>query len=129
MDSSNAIDENILLFFNKRPGALPIYERLLKMLTEQAGPFEVQVKATQISFFRRRMFACVSFNRVRPGIKGDFLTVTFGLGQRLSSPRLTATEPYPGRWTHHAVITGPGGIDGELLDWLVQAVEFAEGKR
>ncbi len=128
MHFSDVIDEKILLFFEKKPGALPIYEALMEELEKACGSFQVQVKATQISFFRRRMFACASFNRVRPGIKGDFLTVTFGLGYQAHSPRLIVTEPYPGRWTHHAVLAGPEEIDPELLGWLREAYDFAAVK-
>ena len=59
-----------------------------------------------------------------------YLTVTFGLGYPLESPRAAAkTEPYPGRWTHHVVVGSPGDIDGELLDWLEEAAAFAAAKR
>ena len=40
-----------------------------------------------------------------------------------------ATEPYPGRWTHHILLSDETQIDGELLGWLREAWEFAESKR
>ena len=53
-----------------------------------------------------------------------------GLPEKLESSRAAvATEPYPGRWTHHILVTAPEEIDGELLAWLRQAYEFAESKR
>ena len=56
--------------------------------------------------------------------------MTIGLSHRLDSPRVAvATEPYPGRWTHHILISDETQIDGELLDWLREAWEFAESKR
>ena len=47
-------------------------------------------------------------------------------GRELKSGRvLAASEPYPGRWTHHIIISSPEEIDAELLDWLAEAREFA----
>lgn len=40
-----------------------------------------------------------------------------------------AAEPYPGRWTHHLVLTDAARIDGELLSWLDAAHQFAQMKR
>lgn len=129
MDSFSVMDEKELFFFEKKAGALPLYKTLRNHVLSQIPGVELSVKATQISFFQRRMFACVSFNRVRPGVKGDFLTVTFGLGYKLDSPRLTVHEPYPGRWTHHIMLTDLEQIDGELLEWLKTAARFSAEKR
>ena len=35
-----------------------------------------------------------------------------------------AVEPYPNRWTHH-VTAAADEIDGELMDWLREAHDFA----
>ena len=46
------------------------------------------------------------------------------------SPRVAAaSEPYPGRWTHHILVTEAGQIDEELMGWLREAWDFAESKR
>ena len=56
--------------------------------------------------------------------------MTFGLGYRKCSPRIAvATEPYPGRWTHHVVISDLSLPDDELTGWLREAWDFAESKR
>ena len=56
--------------------------------------------------------------------------VTAGLNRRLESPRVAvAVEPYPGRWTHHILLTDPEEIDGELMGWLEEARSFAVSKR
>ena len=42
------------------------------------------------------------------------MTVTFGLGYRKDSPRIdVATQPYPGRWTHHVMVGSAEEIDEE----------------
>ena len=58
-----------------------------------------------------------------------YLVVTVGLARRLENPRVDiATEPYPGRWTHHIVVGSAGEIDGELMDWIKEAAAFAAAK-
>ena len=45
-------------------------------------------------------------------------------------PRIAqATEPYPGRWTHHLLVSTPEDLDGQLLAWLQEAYAFAQSKR
>ena len=47
----------------------------------------------------------------------------------LESDRVAAkTEPYPGRWTTHFVISSPSDLDEELFDWIEQAYQFAQAK-
>ena len=56
--------------------------------------------------------------------------ISFGLAHRLDSSRVAvAVEPYPGRWTHHVLLTRQEGLDGELLDWLREAWSFSKQKR
>ena len=58
------------------------------------------------------------------------MTVTFGLGYRKESPRIdVATEPYPGRWTHHVMVGSAEEIDEELLGWIQEAAAFSASKR
>ena len=46
------------------------------------------------------------------------------------SPRVVAaSEPYPGRWNHHVLVTEADQIDEELMGWLREAWDFAESKR
>ena len=59
-----------------------------------------------------------------------WMTVTFGLGYRKGSPRIDiATEPYPGRWTHHVMVGSVDEIDEELLGWIQEAAEFSAAKK
>lgn len=38
-------------------------------------------------------------------------------------------EPYPGRWTHHVLVSGTEEIDDELMGWVKEAAVFSAGKR
>lgn len=121
------MDDSILFFFGKHPGALPIYERFEQRLMDSVSDFYRKVQATQISFYNRHMFACVSFSRIRPKREcpPSFIIVTFGLAHRVSSPRIDVViEPYPNRWTHHVLISDPNEVDGELMGWIKEAAFF-----
>ena len=125
------MDADLLLFFDQMPDALPLYEALLRRMQAEIGEIQVKVQKTQISFYRRRMFGCVSFARVRrrADCPQRWFTLTFGLDRRVESPRIeAAAEPYPNRWTHHLLISGEEDIDGELMGWLRQAADFAAVK-
>lgn len=59
-----------------------------------------------------------------------YIVVTFGLGHQAISPRIdAASEPYPGRWTHHVLISEEKEIDEELMGWVKEAAAFSAGKR
>ena len=127
-----APSQDELLFFDRRPGALPLYEALRRALFQAVGDVTIQVKKTQISFVCRRLFGAASFTPVRRAKErpDPFLTVTFGLGYPVESPRIDARmEAYPGRWTHHVLIGQEADIDQELVCWLQEAASFAEAKR
>ena len=125
------MNTDILFFFGEHMDALPIYERLEEWILAQIPDVKTKVAKTQITFANQRGFAFVSFNpcrraKERPAV---WMTVTFGLGCRKESPRIdAATEPYPGRWTHHVMVGSAEEIDEELLGWIREAAEFAKTK-
>ena len=125
------MDEQVLLFFDKVPDALPLYAELERRILAEYPDTRIKVQKTQISFYNRHLFACVSFAQVRK--KADrpdsYIVVTFGLEHRVDSPRIDiATEPYPNRWTHHVLISDLSEIDDELMGWIREAAEFSDRK-
>ena len=112
--------------------ALPMYEKLEEQILAGIPDVKIKVAKTQITFANKRGFAFVSFNpcrraKERPAV---WMTVTFGLGYRKESPRIdVATEPYPGRWTHHVMVGSAEEIDEELMEWIREAAAFSAGKR
>lgn len=126
------MDERILYFFEGDMDALPLYERLEQRILNEIEDVQVKVQKTQISFYNRHLFACVSFAKVRKAKErpDTYIVVTVGTGRRLESPRIDiATEPYPNRWTHHILISGPDEIDDELMGWVKEAAAFSAAKR
>lgn len=125
-------DPNTPFFFRDSPGSLPLYLRLEERILAMFPETRVRVQKTQISFSHRRNFAFASLLPARRAAlrPKPYLTVTVGLNRRLDSPRVdAASEPYPGRWTHHIVIGDPEELDGELMGWIREAAEFSAQKR
>ena len=126
------MDNDVFFFFGDHMDALPIYERLEKAIQTRIPDVKIKVAKTQITFAKRYGFAFVSFNpcrkaKERPAV---WMTVTFGLGCRKESPRIdVATQPYPGRWTHHVMVGSEEEIDEELLDWIKEAADFSAAKK
>ena len=126
------MDSDILFFFGEHMDALPLYEKLEEQILTGIPDVKIKVAKTQITFANKRGFAFVSFNpcrraKDRPAV---WMTVTFGLGYRKESPRIdVATQPYPGRWTHHVMVGNTEEIDEELMDWIREAAVFSAGKR
>lgn len=125
------MDQDTLLFFDAQPGALPLYEAFAARLKALALPMTARVQKTQITFSNRHVFTCVSFARVRKKamLPDPYLVVTLGLPAPLDSARVAVqTEPYPGRWTHHIVLSRPEDVDAELMAWVRQAYDFSMQK-
>ena len=126
------MNPDILFFFGEHMDALPLYERLEELISDQIPDVKIKVSKTQITFSNKRGFAFVSFNPCRRAKESPkvWMTVTFGLSYRKESLRIdVATEPYPNRWTHHVTVSGLDEIDGELMGWIREAAAFSAAKR
>ena len=127
------MDFDTMAFFEaqKHPEALPLYEALEGRILAEVDGVRIKVQKSQITFYNRHLFACASFARVRRKAERPpcWLVVTVGLARRLDSPRVAvATEPYPGRWTHHVVISDSAEVADELMGWVREAAAFAAAK-
>lgn len=125
------MDQCILEFFDGHMDALPLYEQFEKRVFSEIGPASIKVSKTQISFSNKYLFACVSFARIRKkkDCPDTFIVITLGLDHKIESSRIdVATEPYPGRWTHHILIAVPEEIDDELMRWVKEASVFSASK-
>lgn len=126
------MDQNTLFFFHEKPQAIPLYEAFESRLLSELEGVSIKVQKTQITFSNRYGFAFVSFLPARKAKNrpDPYITVTLGLNRRELSPRVDqASEPYPGRWTHHLVIGSVEEIDDELMVWVREAYDFAAAKR
>ena len=120
-----------MLFFNQHPESYPLYEAFYEKLMSRFPEAKIKVQKSQISFYNRHLFACVSFLRVKrkADLPERYFVLTLGLSEPLTSDRVAVkTEPYPGRWTTHFVISSPSDLDEELFGWIEQAYQFAQEK-
>lgn len=131
MHTPEHYESDLLFYFNGKPVELSLYQRLFETMDGAFPDASVKVQKSQISFYCPKLFAAASIPvRRKKNWPRTCLLVTFGLERQVASPRIAvAVEPYPNRWTHHVVVSRPEEIDGELLDWLAQAYEFAQVKR
>ena len=125
------IHQDILLFFNQHQTVLPLYEAFSGKMATQFPDSKIKVQKTQITFSNRHIYACVSFLRVKKKaeLPDSYFVLTLGLPYPLESERVAAkTEPYPGRWTTHIIISKIYDLDEDLFAWVGQAYEFSEKK-
>lgn len=124
-------EETAFFECHARAEALPLYEALRARLAAELPDTGLRVQKTQITLAAPRVYGAVSFLPARRAAERPpvFITLTFGLGRREASSRIDqATEPYPGRWTHHVLIGDAAQLDAELMGWLAEAHDFAKAK-
>lgn len=127
----NTMNQDILLFFDEHQTALPLYEAFASEMADRFPESKIKVQKTQITFSNRHVYACVSFLRVKKKaeLPDSYFVLTLGLPYPLDSARVAVkTEPYPGRWTTHLIISKMSELDKELFSWVGQAYDFSEKK-
>ena len=123
--------QDTLFFFDRHQAVYPLYACFQEKLLARFPESRIKVQKTQISYYNRHLYACVSFLKVKKKaeLPEDYFVLTLGLSAPLESDRVAVkTEPYPGRWTTHFVISSPADLDEELFDWIEQAYNFAQVK-
>ena len=123
------IDE--MMFFDGKSVSLSLYETFAEKLFALFPDTGMRIQKTQITFTNPKVFSCVSMLKVRPakGRPKEYITVTFGLGYQLLSPRIdVSVEAHPGRWIHHVLISQPEEIDSQLMGWVREAYDFSKNK-
>ena len=121
-----------LLFFEGHQDTFDLFETFEEYLYNTFPVIRKRVQKTQISYSNRCIFACISFAKVKrkAELPDGYLVLTIGLSAPLNSHRIVQkTEPYPGRWTHHIIISRPEELDEELISWIREAYDFADKKQ
>ena len=123
--------QDTMFFFDRHQAVYSLYACFQEKLLARFPESRIKVQKTQISYYNRHLYACVSFLKVKKKaeLPEDYFVLTLGLSAPLESDRVAVkTEPYPGRWTTHFVISSPADLDEELFDWIEQAYNFAQAK-
>ena len=123
--------QDTLFFFDRHQAVYPLYACFQEKLLARFPESRIKAQKNQISYYNRHLYACVSFLKVKKKaeLPEDYFVLTLGLSAPLESDRVAVkTEPYPGRWTTHFVISSPADLDEELFDWIEQAYNFAQAK-
>lgn len=124
-----ALALSLLSFFADRPEEEVLGRSVTQWIVTALPQTTVRVQKTQIIFQNRHVFAALSLPRRAGDRAAHALPLTLGLPVRLDTPRVRMTaEPYPGRWTHHLLLSGPQDLDEELLGWVRAAAAFAQTK-
>ncbi|MDR0958795.1 MAG: DUF5655 domain-containing protein [Propionibacteriaceae bacterium] len=114
-------------FFAGTPWALPIYDTIEDAVLTEAPEAEIRVHKTQITYWDVHAFAFASlpFRRMK-GWPERCLVFSLGLARSAEHPRVLArANPYPNRWTLHAVLAAPDDLDDDLRALLHEAHDFA----
>ena len=124
-----ALALSLLSFFAGRPEEEVLGRTVTQWIVTALPQTTVRVQKTQITFQNRHVFAALSLPRRARDRAAHALTLTLGLPVRLDTPRvMMAAEPYPGRWTHHLLLSSPQDLDEKLLGWVRAAAAFAQTK-
>lgn len=121
---------DLLYFFEKMPAALYLYEAIEQKIMAELANVHMKVQKTQITFYNKHNFACVSlpYRRIK-GRPDVYVILTFGLMHRIDDARIAqAVEPYPNRWTHHVIVQSPLEVDRQLMAWVREAYDLSLSK-
>ena len=115
-------DESINSFFSEDVGRIKLFMSIREMIASM-GEASEHIGKSQISFGTKRRFAWVWMPlRTGKDRPEGCIILTLALRRKAESARVVeAVEPYPGRWTHHIVISDSKGLDGETLALIEEA--------
>lgn len=117
-------------FFKDHRQALPIYKQLETFIKNTIPDVKIYVQKTQITFTNKHVFGCVSFLKIRHDMPFNYLTLSLGLSYPHQSDKISAiVEPYPGRFTHHIILSHQSMIDNELNEMIHEAAIFSNTKK
>ena len=125
------INEDVLLFFDEHSKALALYEMLMERAFKLFPDTAIRASKTQISLKNKHIYGCISFLRIKKKkeLSDDYFILTLRLPFPLETQRtIIITEPYPGRYTNHILISDISDLDDELFSWIALAYDFSNSK-
>ena len=88
----DTVTQDTLLFFDRHRAVYPLYELFREKLLARFPESRIKVQKSQISYYHRYLYACVSFLRVKKKaeLPAEFFVLTLGLPAPLESDRVAA---------------------------------------
>ena len=128
-EKPKSIDEYILIQDEDKQEDLRYIRQILHSALPEA---EERISWSMPTYWKGHNIVHFAASKKHIGLyPGPAAVVQFskGLPYPLESERVAVkTEPYPGRWTTHIVISKKSDLDEELFAWVAQAYEFSEKK-
>lgn len=86
----DTVMQDTMLFFDKHETAYPLYEQFQEKLLAHFPESRIKVQKSQISYYNRHLYACVSFLKVKKEseLSEDYFVLTLGLSAPLDSNRV-----------------------------------------
>ncbi len=105
--------------YAKKENLKPIYEQLLKQITQLGKDIEIVPKKANVSIKRKKQFALIqpsTKTRIDLGLK---------LKGKPTTDRLESSGPFGSMCTHRVRLSQKEDIDPEVMAWLKEAYEGA----
>jgi len=118
-DNDDSEEDLVESQYKGKEDLLPIYEKLIKVMSGFGKDVTITPKKTTVSIIRKRQFALI-----KPATK-----TRIDLGLKLpgvdTTERLGNSGPFGTMCTHRVQITSVDQVDNQLIEWLKDAYEMA----
>ncbi len=118
-DSNDTPDDLVTSQYKGKENLIPIYEKLLTVVTSFGDDVSITPKKTSVSIIRKKQFALIkpaTKTRIDLGLK---------LKGKAITERLQNSGPFGAMCTHRVQLQSIDQIDTELTKWLKEAHEMA----
>ena len=118
-DDNNTSDDLIKNQYKGKENLYPIYEELIKIVSNFSNDVKIVPKKTTVSIIRKKQFTLIkpaTKTRIDLGLK---------LKDKPTTERLENSGPFGTMCTHRVKLTDLNQIDNELIAWLKEAYQKA----
>lgn len=106
--------------YKGKEGLLPIYEKLIAVVSSLGKDVTITPKKTSVSIIRKRQFALIkpaTKTRIDLGLK---------IKEKPTTDRLENSGPFGTMCTHRVKLNSTAEVDEQLFNWLKEAYQKAE---
>ncbi len=113
-------DDLLGMQYKGKENLLPIYEKLIKVVSKFGKDITITPKKSAVSLIRKKQFALIkpaTKTRIDLGLK---------IKDKPTTDRLENSGPFGTMCTHRVKLSSVDEVDKELTDWLKEAYQRAE---